>query len=117
MTLAIPAGMMVCHHCDNRRCVRPDHLFVGTAAHNNADMTRKGRARHATGLRHGAYTHPERRSLGERNRHAKLTASDVFYVRRETAAGRSTRDLGRELGVSPTTIGNAAQGRTWKHLR
>ena len=42
----IPEGMYLCHHCDNRKCVRPDHIFVGTDADNKADMYAKGRHPH-----------------------------------------------------------------------
>lgn len=53
----IPEGMLLCHHCDNPKCVRPDHIFVGTDADNKADMYAKGR--HASGdrLPQGAKTH------------------------------------------------------------
>lgn len=95
----LPAGMMVCHHCDNPACVRPEHLFLGSHAENVADCVRKGRVAH--GADHG---------------HAKLTAPAVVRIRELASLGSSLASLGREFGVSPNTITHIVRGDTWRHL-
>jgi hypothetical protein len=96
----IPRGTLVCHHCDEPRCVRPDHLFLGSSAENQADMTRKNRGR-----------------VGERNGHAILTAEEVTAIRQRYAEGGITQQrLGYMFGVSQLTVSDIVTRKSWKHL-
>ncbi len=97
----IPPGYYVCHRCDNPRCCRPDHLFIGTPADNNWDKSRKGRAV-GPGLR------------GELVPSAKLKAKDVVAIREQLRAGRKGKDIAASFGVSPTTISSIKLGKRWK---
>ena len=96
----IPTGMQVCHHCDNRRCVNPDHLFVGTNSDNVRDMVRKGRQ-----------VIPDRR--GERHPRAKLTKQQVDEIRERYRAGEGQTALAREFGVQQPAIWKIVTRRTW----
>lgn len=97
------------HKCDNRPCVRPDHLFQGTRADNVADMYAKGRARLATT---GCLV-----SRGEEKWNAKLTADGVKAIRALHASGTiSGRNIARLYGVSPCTIRRVVHSLTWRHV-
>lgn len=102
----IPTGMLVCHHCDNRRCVNPAHLFLGTYADNNRDASRKGR--HPSQVNHGCHA-------GIANGRARLTPEQVLEIRRRYMP-RLGGKLAREFGVQPTTIVHIVHRMIWKHI-
>jgi hypothetical protein len=96
----IPPGLFVCHHCDNRLCVKPTHLFLGTAADNIHDAVRKGRM------------HP-----GEANGIAKLTWAKVREIRARLTQARPRgiyNQLGREFGVTGGLIRQVDHGLIWR---
>lgn len=95
----IPPGLFVCHRCDNRVCVNPRHLFLGTASDNNADRHFKGRTAH-----------------GNRKPNAKFTPSIVREIRANVRSGRETQaDVARRLCVDPSSVSNVVRGVTWTH--
>jgi hypothetical protein len=103
-----PASMDVCHSCDNRSCVRPSHLFLGTRADNMQDALKKGRA--AVGLRHGLHIHPEKA-------HSLLTAANIPVIRAARRQRVPLSVLAKAYGVSISTISCAATGKTWQHVK
>lgn len=85
----IPSGLQVCHHCDNRGCVNPAHLFIGTQHDNMLDCHRKGR-------------HPLTR----------LSEDDVRFIRSATGSGV---ELARRFKCSKSHIGRirSREKRRW----
>lgn len=95
-----PSSIDICHRCDNRLCVNPDHLFAGTRADNMRDCANKGRIRVPA-------------LAGEQCPAAKLTAEQVLSIRLDS---RSNRALARFYMVDKGTIAGIRHGRTWRSL-
>lgn len=111
----IPAGAHVCHACDNRLCVRPDHLWLGDRRANMADMVAKGRQ--MKGNNHYARTRPELVLRGERSGSSKLTDQIVLDLRNGYAIQRRPiKHLAAELGIARATLRAALSGKTWSHV-
>jgi HNH endonuclease len=102
-----PGDLCVLHKCDNRKCVNPDHLFLGTRKDNSLDMLRKGRQ---------SKGHKNRCTYirGEQCPASKLTVDDVLRIRQRV--GESSVDVAKEYGVNRTSIRDIWKGNTWKHV-
>lgn len=101
-----PDSQIVCHRCDNPKCVNPDHLFIGTRADNNRDMRAKGR--------HKPPTAPPQK--GAQNHNAVLTEALVIEGRKLRAEGQKYRVIAERLGVEPNAIWCAITGKSWAHI-
>lgn len=86
----VPKHMQVCHRCDVRACVNPDHLFLGTRSENMKDAAAKGRLGHQC---------------------TKLTDQEAVEIRNSKERGV---DLARQYGVSQNVICNLRAGRYYR---
>lgn len=93
-------GAVVMHKCDNRSCVNPGHLMLGSQRDNVLDMDKKGRR--VVSPRHG-----------EKHGNAKFTDDDVVAIR---LSGKSDPELAAQYGVTPEAI-NYARTRGWRHIK
>jgi hypothetical protein len=84
-----PGELRVLHRCDNRRCVNPDHLFLGTDRDNVRDMVSKGR-------------HWGRR---------KVTNEALSVIRARLSAGVSQQAIADEFGIQQTTVSRIKLGQ------
>lgn len=88
----------VCHACDNRPCVNPSHLWMGSHYDNVHDKINKGRERHP---------------FGEDGSGAILTEQNVIEIRN---SGIRQVDIAEHYGVTQATISLIRRGKTWRHL-
>jgi hypothetical protein len=84
----VPEGMCVLHRCDNRMCVNPAHLFLGTRSDNQQDAANKGRMPH-----------------GPDHWNTKLSEADVSSIVERIKAGETRTKLAQEFGVTRQYVG------------
>jgi len=89
----IPDDMDVCHKCDNRWCVNPSHLFIGTRAQNMADMALKGR--------------------GDGGCRKHLKEFQVQEIRRRVNAGVRPSEVAAQMGVNYHTVTAISRGDSY----
>lgn len=121
----------VLHRCDNRVCVNPGHLFLGTVTDNNRDMFAKGRGVvrpftkevHARAMallprgdEHYARTEPHRLARGMKHGNAKLDDDKVVAIRREREAGASLNEIATRYGITEGAVCGVVKRRTWRHV-
>ena len=92
-------GRNVNHHCDNRACVNPEHLYIGSQADNVGDMAKRNRFGDMR---------------GERNGRSKLTEDQVREIRQRL--DEMCTVLAVEYGVTPTLISRIRKGKSWRHV-
>lgn len=96
---AIRNGMFICHKCDNRRCVNPEHLFEGTAKENTQDAVSKGRITH-----------------GEDLWSARLTVEKVLLIKQLSSTGMTQLRIAEMFNVRRATVGDILAQKTWRHV-
>jgi len=97
----IEQGKLVCHKCDNPRCVNITHLFLGTFLDNVQDMDAKGRRAVVVGAANKLATHSD---------------ADVIDVRARWLEGLSHRQIAKQAGYSKSFVQKVLGGDAWSHV-
>lgn len=144
MATGIWSKLQICHKCDNRKCVRPDHLFEGTQKDNLQDMSAKGRSLKgdrnpsrrypeklkrgndnpaklnpeliSAGLRKLYAKHPEKHAHGESHGAAVLNAEKIKEIRKLFEEGYNRRLIAEKFKIHKRQVYKIANREIWAHV-
>lgn len=105
----VPAGAMVLHSCDNRKCVNPAHLRIGTAKDNAMDAASRART-----LKGRKVPESRRSYVGENGPRAKLTREQAQRI---LADPRTVREIAADYGITYGAVGHLKRGMTWANIQ
>ena len=95
----IPKGLNVLHACDNRSCINPTHLFLGTQRDNVKDMVLKGRT-----------------AKGENHSQTKLTNNEIKDIRQLLLNGISPKYISLIYNIARSQVSCIKTRKTWSHV-
>src|ERR1700722_11550688 len=104
-----PADILVCHECDNPRCVNTGHLFLGRHVDNVADMIQKGRR--WTGIQSGVSC-----NSGEKNGRAKLTNGSVVEIMWLRSQGLTMPEIADRYEICAVAVSDILAGKRWRRI-
>lgn len=107
-------GMEACHTCDNKLCVRPSHIFIGSRSDNMKDMVFKKRHNTVPGC---LAMLKVRRKRGQNNHQCKLTDEQAMEAKNCPRKRGEATVLAKKLGVSLTVVCDIRDGKRWTHLK
>ena len=105
-----PGELYVCHKCDNRKCVNPNHLFLGTQSDNMKDCYNKGRMYIPIGNRFEKGNTPLNVLI---NNELALIIYNIINNRRNNKEKLNLKELGIQYNIPYTTIRDISCGRTY----
>lgn len=110
---AIPPGKLICHKCNNRRCVNPSHLYAGTSKDNHNDSVRAGTAVHPENITSSRFGVARPAPIGTEHPLSKLTEDLVRQIRQRAADGETHRAIAASLGIGKTIVTDVKNRKRW----
>jgi hypothetical protein len=118
----IPKGKIICHSCDNRKCINPKHLWIGTFKENTQDACTKGKMKGFSRKVHSEESKNKMRKphninrKGEKHPNAILDENKVKEIRNLFSQGLTRKEISEIFKITKNCVKDVVLRRSWKHI-